>query len=235
MQFAQGNSVLHSHFALRIGVRNDMRSIQEFDVSQATAGALFLIGVNHAHAETLLPQPGTNHAGNMRPPPDPFGIVESLLRELGLNLHVGVIIDGDGEREVGGIITDNVNRPCGCVFAWDFALKIDKRNSLLHGLPKADIVTMHWIRSPVFVLKEFVRAESILVGTGCCCGDGKRDFGEDSGLPDAGSPHQGYSLALEFEALFQKLSRKDLTVKLGLPGEPVKGGEANLMVGIHVS
>jgi len=201
-----------------------MRGIQEFDVTQAATGALLLIGVNHAHAETLLAQPGTNHAGNMCPPTDPFGIVESLLRELGLNLHVGVIIDGNGERKVGGIITHDVHRPSGCVFAWNFTLKIDKRNSLLHGLPKPNVVAMHWICSPIFVLKEFVRAEGILVRTGCSCGDRKRDFGEDSGLPDTGSAHQRHSLALEFEALFQKLSRKDLTVKLCLPGEPVEGG-----------
>jgi hypothetical protein len=93
---------------------------------------------------------------------------------------------------------------------------------------------MIWVRSPVFVLEEFVWAEGILVRTGSSCRDRKRDLGENSWLPDTRCAYKRYLLALEGEARLQCLARKHLAMKLGLLGKPIEGSEADLMVRAHV-
>lgn len=144
-----------------------MRGFQKFMAFQTADGAVVLIGPNNPFAERRLVQALSKQAGRIPPTDRRLFFVVSCSQAC-----EHALVNADGEGEPICVVSDDINWPlCGVQARYD-SVKVNKRNSLLHGRPKTDVVSVVWVGSPIAVAKQAVSAEGVVIGTCLALDDG---------------------------------------------------------------
>jgi hypothetical protein len=185
MEMAKRDAVWDRRISERIRVRNDVRRLQQFPTLETTDGAVMLISADDSFAERRLVQPLAEQASGVSSPN------RGLLFDVGHVAKAGkhALVDADGERQAGGVVSHDVDRPLGCVQAGNDSVEVDERNLLLHRHPEPQVLVVCRICPVVSIPKQAVVAESVVIWSGFTLDywhsrDAERDRAWDLGFED---------------------------------------------------
>jgi len=226
VEFAQADSVRDARLAVGIGVRDDMRGIEEFGVLEVADGAVFSVGAEDAFAKGLLVEALASRDEAI------------AAREIGFCHAVGEgqparnPIDVETELEPGRIVAGDVDRPCGDVSSGNCCVEVDERGLGTHGVADPTVVDVIRVRAPVFINHGSIGLEPVVVGawpagSGSDGRQAERTVAQDRGFEDALGADQADLLTSEEEALFERSALEGLAVDSSVLCQELKGSGAD--------
>ena len=157
MELAQGQAVRYHGFTSRMAVREDVRRIDKFRVSQLAYRALASVGVQHPLSEDGLMKSSLRHTSVV----GATGVLRDRRAEVWRErLRFG---KGDREGECCRVITHHVDGPRGKVVALRDALEVRKRHLFDHRLAETSVLAVVNVRAAIPVDQQSIRRHAVFV------------------------------------------------------------------------
>ncbi len=151
VQLTERNAVWHNRLALRIGIRKNVSSVEQFFVAQAAKSTLLPIGVNHAFAKCRLMNALSYYRRDVTAA-DFGGGIFGQRREVDSGLKRQGVVNGHRKGERSGIIVDHEDRPHRQVLPLNERVKVDQRFAAANQLAQTHVVPMIWVAPSVPIL-----------------------------------------------------------------------------------
>jgi hypothetical protein len=212
---AQSDPIGDRRNAARIGIRQDVRGVEQFLAAQTAYRAVMLIRTHDPFAKLPLMQALLKYARGVSPADlRVIGVLRVTRTEAGKP----TVINTDGEREATWIVANDVDGPFGDIQASHDIVEVNKWDAALFGEAQADVLVVLRVRSSVSLAKQTVFAECVVVRARLALDhrdrrDAKRNVAQQTRLEDSLRSHQRHALAFVNEPFNEDLPREDALIR----------------------
>ncbi len=191
-----------------MAIGEDVRGVQQLEVSKAAYCAMLLICPDHAGPESSLVQALLSQPRDVCPPRR--GDIRNEVRCFGDLRVLQIHRHREGKRR--RVVVHDEDRPDRQILASNNSEEVDERSSAPHRESQSRVVPMIRIDPAIAVEKEPVLVHLVLVGSLPPLDDrhgrdSQRHLGQDRRLEDALRPDQRSAPPLELESLGEKPPR----------------------------